>query len=92
MKKLVVNKDACIGCGACVAIDGEHFDFGDDNLSEVISQENIETDAVKNAMSSCPTGAISYSENDDDNDSCPNCKEKKCCQKDECHCGDEADD
>ncbi len=62
MKKLFVNKEACIGCGACVAIDGEHFDFDEDGFSSVISQENIESDSVKNAISSCPTSAISYVE------------------------------
>ena len=43
MEKLYVNKEACIGCGVCVATDPEHFDFGDDGLSEVISEENIDT-------------------------------------------------
>ena len=62
MKELVVNKEACIGCGACVAIDPTHFDFDEDNLSEVISNENILTDEVSNAISSCPTNAIKYTE------------------------------
>ena len=80
MKKLFVNKEACIGCGACVAIDSEHFDFGEDNLSEVISNENIESDLVKNAMASCPTSAISYIEK---KECCGCCKDKECCHKDE---------
>ena len=42
MKELSVNKEACIGCGMCVAIDSEHFEFGDDGLSSVISQDNID--------------------------------------------------
>ena len=84
MKKLNVNKDACIGCGACVAIDPEHFNFGDDNYSEVISNENILSDEAKNAMSSCPTNAISYIETDGGNEeecSCENCD--SCCHKEE---------
>ena len=60
MKKLFVNKEACIGCGACIAIDPEHFDFDDDGLSNVISNENVESDDTKNAISNCPTDAISY--------------------------------
>ncbi len=75
MKKLNVNEEACIGCGACVAIDPEHFDFNDDGLSNVISNENIESDNARNAMSSCPTNAISY----------VNDKDEKC-KCDECHC------
>lgn len=93
MKKLVVNKDACMGCGLCVAVDKEHFDFGDDGFSEVISNENIESPATINAMNSCPTNAIRYEDSDEvEDDGCPNCQDKKCCQKDNCHCGDEADE
>ena len=62
MKKIVVNQDACIGCGACFAIDPEHFAFSEEGLSQVISQESTETETVKNAMESCPTGTISYGE------------------------------
>ena len=62
MKKLYVNEDACIGCGACVSIDSEHFDFNDEGLSNVISNENIESEDVVNAIESCPTNAIKYVE------------------------------
>lgn len=58
--KVKVNKDQCIGCGACVAIAPEVFEFGDDGLSEVIcdnvSEQDI--DSAKEAMESCPTSAI----------------------------------
>lgn len=58
MEKLTINEDACIGCGACVAIDSKHFDFNDEGKSTVISQESIDTDEVKNAIGSCPVNAI----------------------------------
>ena len=89
MKKIYVNEEACIGCGACVAIDGEHFDFNDDGLSEVISNENIETEEAKNAISSCPTNAISYIEETEEENkcNCENCTCENCeCDGDECHC------
>ena len=95
MKKLYVNEEACIGCGACVAIDGTHFDFNDDGLSQVINNENIETEEAKNALSSCPTNAISYVEekNSETNCNCDNCTCDDCdCDGDECSCpgcGDE---
>jgi ferredoxin len=66
MKKIAVNQGSCIGCGACVAIDSEHFGFSDEGLSEVISQENTESAEVQNAIESCPTGAISYGEEETD--------------------------
>ena len=87
MKKLYVNEEACIGCGACVAIDSEHFDFNDDGLSHVINNENIESEEAKNAISSCPTNAISYIENDKCN--CENCNCDDChCDENSCHCND----
>lgn len=86
MKKLFVNEDACIGCGACVAIDSAHFDFNEDGLSEVVSNENIDTDEARNAISSCPTNAINYVESNElcecENCTCEDCK----CDGDECHC------
>ncbi|MBQ8901577.1 MAG: ferredoxin [Bacilli bacterium] len=89
MKKLNVNEEACIGCGACVAIDGAHFDFNDNGLSEVISNENIESEECKNAMSSCPTNAISYIDDSEEEKKC-NCENCTCddckCDGDECHC------
>ena len=86
MKKLHVNEEACIGCGACVAIDGTHFDFNEDGLSEVINNENIETEECQNAMSSCPTNAISYIE-ENENCHCENCECENCkCNDNECHC------
>lgn len=89
MKKLNVNEDACIGCGACVAIDSNHFDFNENGLSEVINNENIETEEVKNAIASCPTNAISYVECacENENCHCENCTCEDCdCDSHECHC------
>ncbi len=81
MEKLYVNKEACIGCGVCVATDPEHFDFGDDGLSEVISEENIDTENVKNAMASCPTNAINYAEAaSEEEHNCEGCDKKDCCR------------
>lgn len=80
MKKLYVNEDACIGCGACVAIDGTHFDFNEDGLSEVINNDNIDSEEAHNAMASCPTNAISYVDAE-----CCNCEECSC-NEDACEC------
>lgn len=55
-----VNKDKCIGCGACTAIAPEIFDFDDDGLAKVIKNEVNED--VKIAAESCPTEAIEIKE------------------------------
>ncbi len=51
-----VDENKCIGCGACVAVDSEHFAFNDQGLSSVIKQEV--TDSVKEAKDACPVDAI----------------------------------
>ena len=47
MKKIEVNN--CIGCGACIAMDPEHFEFGD-GVSVVKSNDNLDTDELQNAF------------------------------------------
>jgi ferredoxin len=78
MKKLKVNENVCIGCGACVAIDPEHFEFNDDGHSQAKSNENLESSNLNNAMESCPVGAISI-------EGCNNPD----CNCDPCTCGDD---
>ena len=58
--KVKVNKDACIGCGACAAICAKIFKINDDGLSVVIVSEvpKEEEQNAKDAVEACPTGAI----------------------------------
>ena len=66
--KVKVNKDACIGCGACAAICDEVFEINDEGLSEVKVEEVKEElqDEVRDAADSCPTGAIEVEEGQDE--------------------------
>lgn len=62
--KAKVNKDICIGCGACQAIEPDVFELDDDGLA-VCKMETIEEtkqDDVRDAADSCPTGAIEVEE------------------------------
>ena len=36
MDILDVEKNKCIGCGACISIDSETFDFAEEGLYQVI--------------------------------------------------------
>lgn len=58
--KVVVNRDNCIGCGACEALCPEIFQIDDEGLSTVINNEIKEelNEKVTEAMESCPTSAI----------------------------------
>ena len=66
--KVKVNKDACIGCGACAAICDEVFEINDEGLSEAKVEEVKEElqDEVRDAVDSCPTGAIEVNEGQDE--------------------------
>ena len=62
--KVKVNKDACIGCGACQYTSDHYFTIGDDGFAEVVSEyegkdvpEEFE-EKVQDAVDSCPTDAI----------------------------------
>lgn len=61
--KINVNRDACIGCGACAAICEDVFEIDDEGLSvakvdEVKDEDDNLKQAVQDAADSCPTGAI----------------------------------
>lgn len=62
MKKIVVDQSKCIGCGICVGTDPEHFDFADSGLSNPISQENLDSNSVNEAINACPVSAIKIDE------------------------------
>ena len=56
--KVVVNRDNCIGCGACEALYPEMFQIDDEGLSKVLDNENIEEEKLTEVVEGCPTSAI----------------------------------
>lgn len=59
--KVKVNQDACIGCGACFNLAGEVFEMDENSGLSKAKVEEVPADqveAAKEAMESCPTGAI----------------------------------
>ena len=61
MKKAVVKKDVCIGCGLCTSVASEVFGFADDGLAENILGGEVPAgleDSVQEAADSCPVSAI----------------------------------
>ncbi len=59
-----VNKEVCIGCGACVSLCGAVFKLGEDGKSEVIEGISYEesNECIKQSIESCPVQAISVEE------------------------------
>ena len=58
--KLEVNKDLCIGCGACQAVCPEVFEIEDDGLAHSIVDTipDVNEDDAIDAKEGCPTNAI----------------------------------
>jgi ferredoxin len=62
MKKAQVDKDKCLGCGTCAAIAAKSFRLGNDGKAEPIDPAGDPETMIKEAIDSCPVGAISWSE------------------------------
>ena len=60
MKDIEVNKEKCLGCGMCVGINSDVFEFDNDGLAkenkDKINEEN--ESEVKEDINSCKVVAI----------------------------------
>ena len=67
--KVLLNREACIGCGACAALCEDIFEIDNEGLSVVkkneVKDEDIEL--TRDAIESCPTGAIELKEDEEKN-------------------------
>ena len=54
-----IDKEKCIGCGACSATCPEVFEMGDDMKAHVKKGANTSASCIKEAIESCPVDAIS---------------------------------
>jgi len=53
-----INKETCIGCGACVATCPEVFELKDGKAAVKKGKEKSKAPCVKEAADSCPVQAI----------------------------------
>jgi ferredoxin len=51
-----VDKEKCIGCGACVSVCPDGFEMGSDGKSHV---KNPDAGCVEDGKNACPVNAIS---------------------------------
>lgn len=57
-KKIIVDKEKCIGCGTCIALAPEIFEMDDAGKSNIKKSSKINGETLKLAIDSCPTQAI----------------------------------
>ncbi len=64
MEKLHVDSNKCIGCGLCVSMNEDHFEFNDEGVSTVKIPEVTpeEKNDLLTVVESCPVGAITIEE------------------------------
>ncbi len=65
MTKIVyVDPDKCIGCNTCPLLDPETFEMDTTTYKAVVKKQpaDVNSETVKNAIISCPVGAISIIE------------------------------
>ena len=53
-----VDKELCIGCGACATIAPNTFKIGDDGKSEAINPAGDPAETIRQAADGCPVQAI----------------------------------
>ncbi len=60
-KQVVIDREECLGCEACVELCPDIFGFDiDDAKAYVIMAEGGEEECIEEAVASCPAGCISY--------------------------------
>ncbi len=64
IKRIVVNRDLCIGAASCIAVAPDVFEFDSENIAVVKPDAPMDDDMLLLAAQSCPTNAIFlYDEN-----------------------------
>jgi ferredoxin len=62
--KVKVDKDACIGCGACTATAPNTFEMDDNYKAEVSKQNGDDDETILNAAQACPVDAVEVKDGD----------------------------
>jgi ferredoxin len=58
IRKIVVDREACIGARSCVVVAPGVFQMDDDNLAYIVDPDANEDDVVKMAAEACPVLAV----------------------------------
>lgn len=60
MTKILLDKEKCIGCGACQSVCHKYFELDEDGKSKLKKEEVKESDinCVRETIKSCPVQCI----------------------------------
>ena len=61
-KKIIIDGELCVGCGACASLCPEVFELQDDGKAKVINEEGCEKCNCDIVINSCPVGVIKIEE------------------------------
>jgi len=63
-QKVYVDPDKCIGCNTCPLLDPETFEMNTTTYKAQVKKQpaDVNSETIKNAITSCPVGAISIVE------------------------------
>lgn len=64
VRRIVVDRETCIGARSCVVVAPGVFQLDDDNLAYVSDPDNTDEDTIKLAARSCPVFAIKLYDED----------------------------
>lgn len=60
MKKIIIDREKCLGCGACALIAPKTFGIDKKGKSKVVNQQDDPEKTIDSAIDCCPAKAISY--------------------------------
>jgi ferredoxin len=56
--KISIDKDACIGCGACTGVSPDFYKMTDDGKAEPVKGQVDDLGNAKDGQDSCPVSCI----------------------------------
>ncbi len=64
IKKIIIDEDTCIGCGACGITAPDAFGFDDSKGKATVKEGALDTDheKIREAVDNCPVQAVTIEE------------------------------
>lgn len=66
-KRVIIQEEECIGCGSCVELCPDVFEFDEDSgKAVVILPEDGPADCIEDAIAECPVECIYWEEDEEE--------------------------